>query len=124
MKIPVKYHTFSVQTISAIALVWLNAWPLPVAAGSNDGAHLVLLDAVDTWQVNRLYEPTLRQRQHEAQGDIVIYDGLDDTTVENVLDLHFARIQNMMFTRVVVTDELGDPLRDKEGELVVEDDGC
>ena len=64
------------------------------------------------------------QRQKENQGQIMIYDGLHDTTVKQALDNNFERIENMMFTRVVITNEDGQPKTDEAGNQVVEDDGC
>lgn len=54
----------------------------------------------------------------------MIYDGLRDVTIEQVLDVQFERIQSMMFTRLIRTDKTGAPLRDASGKIVVEDDGC
>lgn len=87
-------------------------------------ADVELLETADKWQVNRLFEPTTNQRKKETQGKIVIYDGLRDTTVKNALDTNFNRIENMMFTRVIVTDESGQPEHDVAGNVIIEDDGC
>lgn len=74
--------------------------------------------------MNRLLEPTTHQRKKETQGQIMIYDGLRDNTVNYALDKNFDRIENMMFTRVVVTDGHGQPELDIAGNAVTEDDGC
>lgn len=87
-------------------------------------ADLALFEAADKWQMNRLFAPTTHQRIKENQGQIMIYDGLRDTTVKDALDKNFDRIQNMMFTRVVVTDGHGQPELDVAGNAVTEDDGC
>lgn len=87
-------------------------------------ADLALFEAADKWQMNRLFEPTTNQRKKETQGQIMIYDGLRDTTVNDALDKNFDRIENMMFTRVVVTDVQGQPELDVAGNAITEDDGC
>ena len=85
---------------------------------------IALLDAANKWQMARLFEPTQRERQLEEKGYIMIYDNLPDTTVDKALDNNFDRIENMMFTRVVVTDNNGQPELDEAGNTVTEDDGC
>ncbi len=85
---------------------------------------LALFEAADKWQMNRLFEPTSNQRKQETHGRIMIYDGLRDTTVSDALDNSFERIENMMFTRVVITDESGQPELDLAGNAITEDDGC
>jgi hypothetical protein len=49
------------------------------------------------WQLRRLNEPTERERAHEREGNVYIYDGLTDREVEQALDAHFDRIDYMMF---------------------------
>lgn len=79
---------------------------------------------VDKWQSRLLFEPSSQQLELERKGRIMIYEGLLDQTVDQVLDTQFDRMQNMMFTRIVRTDSTGQPLRDANGQIVVEDDGC
>lgn len=86
--------------------------------------QLAALDANNKWQVARLFEPTQNERRLENNGYIMIYDNLPDITVDEALDNNFDRIENMMFTRVVVTDEDGLPALDESGNIVKEDDGC
>lgn len=108
-------------------IVTLNFATLSNAALANDDnqVDLALLDSTDKWQMNRLFEPTENQKQKEVQnGQVMIYDGLRDTTVTKALDTNFDRIQNMMFTRVVVTKVSGLPETDEFGNVVLEDDGC
>ena len=87
-------------------------------------ADIALFEAADKWQMNRLFEPTTLQRKKETQGEIMIYDGLRDSTIKKALDKNFERIENMMFTRVVVTDEHDQPKLDVAGNAITEDDGC
>ena len=111
------------NSISIITLLFLAALSGSIQAEESLG-DLALLDAADKWQVNRLLEPTTYQRKKESQGQIMIYDGLRDTAVKNALDTNFDRIENMMFTRVIITDESGQPELDVAGNEITEDDGC
>lgn len=77
------------------------------------------------WQQNVLTSPTQTQLLLEQQGHIVILDGLTDKMVNQVLDTQFERLESLMFTRVVVTNEDGEPIKDPvTGQELVEDDGC
>ena len=77
------------------------------------------------WYRQQLFDPGETQLAMEARGRVTIYDGLRDTDVQRALDEQFDRIDSMMFTGTVVTDEDGEPLRDEEtGEVLVENDGC
>ena len=79
----------------------------------------------DNWQHERLWNPSDSQLQYEQNGKIVIYHGLTDKTVENVMDNQFKRLSSMMFTGVVITIKDGDAVIDPDtNEIVVEDDGC
>ena len=111
------------NSISIITLLFLAALSGSIQA-EESLSDLALLDTADKWQVNRLLEPTTHQRKKESQGQIMIYDGLRDTTIKKALDINFDRIENMMFTRVIVTDESGEPELDVAGNVIVEDDGC
>jgi hypothetical protein len=91
---------------------------LPGLAGAAEPAS-------NTWQMTRLFQPTQADLNRETKGRIMIYDGLTDKTVERALDDQFDRVETMMFTRVVVTDDSGEPVRDTDnGEIVTEEDGC
>jgi hypothetical protein len=107
------------HSIIVVLIMWLTAGYAPVYAD-----ELALLDTETTWQNNRLFAPTVHQRAQEQKGSVVIYDGLKDITVEDAMDQAFDRIQNMMFTRIIRTGKSGQPVRDKDGDVVVEDDGC
>ena len=79
----------------------------------------------DDWQNHMLWNPSDSERQREQDGKIMIYHGLSDKTVENVMDSQFKRLSSMMFTGVIVTDQYGEALIDPDtNEVVVEDDGC
>lgn len=112
----------SIATMTAFFVMSFSG--IAQASDEQSIVDLALLDAADKWQMNRLFEPTDNQRQKENQGQIMIYDSLRDTTVKQALDNNFERIENMMFTRVVITDEDGQPKTDEAGNQVVEDDGC
>jgi hypothetical protein len=110
----------SITYIAALFIMTFSA----VAQADESIGDLALFDTTDKWQMNRLFEPSSKQREKETQGQIMIYDGLRDTTVKEALDENFDRIENMMFTRVVVTNLKGQPQLDKLGNQVIEDDGC
>lgn len=82
-------------------------------------------DSAKTWQVNRLLQPAQADLQRERQGHIMIYHGLTDKVVVSALDRNFDRIESMMFTGTVITDEASKPAVDPAtGEVVTENDGC
>lgn len=79
----------------------------------------------ENWQQRRLMQPTPDELHWEQAGNVMIYDGLTDHQVATAMDRHFNRIQAMMFTRVVVTDETGTPKEDPDtGQTIIENDGC
>jgi hypothetical protein len=79
----------------------------------------------DNWQIRRLMEPTAAERVREANGEIVIYEGLTDQQVEAAMTAHFDRIKNMMFVGTLVTDDEGELFFDPVGGMfAMEDDGC
>jgi hypothetical protein len=82
--------------------------------------------SADSWQERMLFKPTPAQLDMEqSRGRIMIYEGLKDTQVANALDSQFGRIEHMMFTGTVVTDNRGEALVDEEtGEVMIENDGC
>lgn len=91
---------------------------LPGLAGAGEPASY-------NWQMTQLFQPTPADLKREAKGRIMIYDGLTDKTVERALDEQFDRVETMMFTSVVVTDDSGEPTRDTDtGEIITEEDGC
>jgi hypothetical protein len=77
------------------------------------------------WQERRLMQPSADELKWEQAGNIMIYDGLTDRQVSEAMDKHFNRIESMMFTGTIITDERGNPLQDPAtGELIAENDGC
>ena len=82
-------------------------------------------ESSNSWQLSRLFHPTEADLANEKKGRIMIYDGMTDKTVDRALDEHFDRIGALMFTRTIVTDDAGIPLRNPDtNEIVVEEDGC
>lgn len=110
---------------SMAILIALFVLSFPDKGHAQDASSkLASLEASNKWQVARLFEPTQNQRKLEKKGYITIYDNLPDTTVEKAIETNFERIENMMFTRVVITDSNGLPELDEAGNIIVEDDGC
>jgi hypothetical protein len=52
---------------------------------------------LEQWLLRRLNDPTERERAHERQGNVYIYDGLTDRDVDQAMRDHFDRIEHMMF---------------------------
>lgn len=102
-------------TLAVLALGLSAAYQLSFAAPPG----------ADSWQMKRLFQPSQADLGSEAKGRVMIYDGLTDRAVARALDQQFDRVDSMMFTRIVVTDEDGAPRRDPDsGAVVHEDDGC
>ena len=72
--------------------------------------------STDSYLHKMLFSPSDSLLKAEAKGYIMIYDGLDSTTVDRVMDEQFSRIDSMMFVRIQHLQDNGDYL--------VEDDGC
>jgi len=81
--------------------------------------------ASESWQMKQLFHPSPASLASEKRGKVIIYSGLTDKVVEKALSENFGRIQSMMFTRTIRTDDTGNPLRDpKTGDVLIEEDGC
>ncbi len=66
------------------------------------------------YQHNVLFNPSASQLNAEANGRIMIYDQLNNETVEQALNEQFDRIENMMFVRTRYARE--------DGSVDVDDD--
>jgi hypothetical protein len=77
------------------------------------------------WQMSRLMQPSQGDLQREQQGHIMIYHGMTDKVVLSALDNNFDRIQSMMFTGTIITNDAGEAAVDPDtGEAITEYDGC
>ncbi len=85
-----------------------------------------IANAADSWQERMLFNPPPAQLEMEkTRHRIMIYEGLKDIQVAHAMENQFERIEHMMFTGTVVTDDRGEPVIDPEtGVARVEDDGC
>lgn len=94
---------------------------LPVGAVQSGNVEM----KIEQWQINRLFNPGENQRKQEQDGMVFIYDGIKGNIVNRVMDEEFDRLDSMMFTRTIITDEEGDPvLHPETGLAMIEDDGC
>jgi len=66
------------------------------------------------WQLQLLMEPAAQQVRVEDKGRIVIYDGLKSSDIDQALDQHFDRIQNMMFIRTQIPVAAGGYRQDND----------
>jgi hypothetical protein len=96
----------TLRVVAGMLIAGLLA-PLALAAG-----------AYDDYQRNALFNPGQSQLQAEARGRVMIYDGLENSVVEQALDTQFERIEHMMFTRIPRAES------DDDEQVIVEDDGC
>ena len=72
--------------------------------------------AGDSYQHNALFNPSQSQLKAETRGRVMIYDGLDNATVERAMDDQFERVQHMSFIRARFLQA--------DGEVSIEDDDC
>lgn len=95
------------------------------SATSASAVNEQTLSKIDRWQMNMIYQPSQSTLAREARGFVFIYDGFTDTQVSQIMDDKFDRIDNMMFTRVKITDTSNAVIKDTvTGEVMIEDDGC
>lgn len=107
---------FHAHFSAALAAFILASSPLQPVHSESD---------VDQWQMARLHTPTKVQRASEQRKQVFIYQGVTDKEVDKAMDAHFDRIEWMMFTNVIVTDESGVAVRDPEtGAVITEGDDC
>jgi hypothetical protein len=86
------------------------------AAAASDSAQANL----ELWLLRRLNEPTQRERAHEREGNVYIYDGLTDRQVDQALNLNFDRIEYMMFVGTRKTE----PTAEAPADAGTESRGC
>jgi hypothetical protein len=92
---------------------------VPVGA-AEDSAQANL----DQWQLRRLNEPTERERAHEREGNVYIYDGLTAREVDQALSAHFDRIEYMMFVGTRKTVPADTANSNADGDAETESPGC
>lgn len=79
----------------------------------------------ENWQLQRLFEPNEQQIKQERKGMVFIYDGVKSSDINQVMHEQFDRLQSMMFTGTIITDQDGEPLLHPETGMVMrEEDGC
>ena len=106
------------KSISYLVMIAYLVWSQNSTA-SNAAPNL------EKWQMDMIYHPAESVLERENRGFVHIYDGFNDTQVDQILDDKFERIDYMMFTRVRLTDSSGRVLLDPDtGEALTEDDGC
>ncbi len=94
-----------------------------VGAAAADEFDLAM--AGEDWQRNRLLAPSEAQRAQEAEGAVIIYQGLRDVDVEQAMNEEFDRLEHMMFVDTVVTNADGEPAIDPDtGRVLTESDDC
>lgn len=75
---------------------------------------------LELWLLRRLNDPTERERTHEREGNVYIYDGLTDHQVDQAMNLHFDRIEYMMF----VGTRKSEPTAEAPSDAETESPGC
>ena len=74
------------------------------------------LFALNEFQSQLLFKPSASQLLAEERGRVMIYDRIDEKTIDSVMTNQFDRIDSMMFVRIQFTNE--------SGETEVFEDGC
>jgi hypothetical protein len=117
-------NRMSKQITGWLVTAALAAFTTVAGAGAGAGADADE-DRMHDWQISMLLNPNEHQLEVEHKGRVMIYDGLYSTEVNQAMEQQFDRIEHMMFTNTIMTDEAGKPLRDpKTGLVMVEEDGC
>jgi len=70
--------------------------------------------ALEKWLMNMIYQPAEPVLERESKGFVFIYHGFNETQVDQILADRFGRIDNLMFTRIKLTDNSGNILLDAE----------
>jgi hypothetical protein len=107
-----------------LAMVIACAVSLSAQGRADPGADTPV--RADNWQLRRLTQPTPEELTREANGEVVIYDGLTDQEVDAAMTAHPGRIRSMMFVGTIVTDASGKPEVSSDAFItyVQEDEGC
>jgi hypothetical protein len=84
-----------------------------LALGCLTSATGALADQRD-WQQAMLHNPSAAQLKMERRGRVFIYDGLEETEVNQAMDTQFGRLDSMMFIRTKKTAEGGDQIADDD----------
>jgi hypothetical protein len=107
------------STFSGLTLIHPLLIVLPCATVAAAAAD------VSDIELRRLFNPTASELVAEAKGGIYIYEGLRDTDIQRAMDEQFDRVENMMFIRIIKTDESGQVQRNPDtGVVVTTNDGC
>lgn len=117
------------NTVIVISFIIMGLISSNAAAISGElpsiGSSIQTSYQLSSWELKMIYQPSNHVLERERQGHVNIYDGFKSYQVEKILDDNFGRIENMMFTRVKMTDEYGEVMIDPEtGNEMVSEDGC
>lgn len=113
------------RTVKIETFKWFTVWLIIFISQNIFGEDVQNQDKLLNWQMKQIYQPSQRLLEREKDGFVNIYDGFTDTQVNQIMDQKFERLNAMMFTSVIVTDNSGAPvINSSTGEVEVEDDGC
>ena len=103
----------------------VTGWLVPAVLAASATVAGADEERMRDWQISMLFNPSEHQLEAEQKGRVMIYDGLYSAEVNRAMEQQFDRIERMMFTNTIITDEAGKPLQDpKTGLVMVEEDGC
>ncbi len=100
--------------MSAIKLITAAAILISMHTSAVDAAQAS--NSFKNFQMKTMYEPASYVLKREARGAVTISVGFTSQEVDQAMDEHYDRIENMMFTRMVISDDAG-------GSFIA-DDGC